>query len=263
MDISLQDNYEKDVMLMRKYAHIIDKGLHRENAEPGHSQSTYNLLKRIVEKLSNYPIKDDPTYLWATEKLRLYEQLQNDPNHFASLHGESLFPSIDYKMLFELIKQRRSNRDFEVKNVTEEVILQLKDVVNWAANSCNKQPIRLFVTNNPQIAKECLKQCKGGTGFGDFIPSFWVFTANCRGYVWPSEANLPFIDTSLGAQNVFLAATTLGLSGTILSWAQKDNYEENKLRTILNIPSDYQIIFCSVIGYAKSTFLTPNRKKID
>ncbi len=263
MDISMQNDDQKDILLMRKYGHIIDKGLHRKDAEPGHSKNIYYLLKQTIDKLSQNSIKKDPTYLWAKDKLCLYEQLQKNPEAFTPLHGEPLIPIVDYNTLFSLIKQRRSNRDFEKKIVTEETIIKLKTVVNWAASSCNKQPIKLFVTNNPQIAQECLKQCKGGTGFGDFIPSFWVFTANCRGYVWPSEANLPFIDTSLGAQNVFLAATTLGLSGTILSWAQKDEDEEKRLRNILNIPSDYQIIFCSVLGYAQTTFSTPNRKNVN
>lgn len=82
-------------------------------------------------------------------------------------------------------------------------MLKLKETVNWASSSCNKQSIRIFATNDPTLAGQCLKCCKGGTGFSTFIPSFWVFTANVRGYVWPTEMYLPSIDTSLGAQNVF------------------------------------------------------------
>ena len=130
-------------------------------------------------------------------------------------------------------------------------------------NSCNKQPIRLFVANKPDLAKECLTCCKGGTGFSDYIPSFWVFAANVRGYVWPSEIYLPAIDTSLGAQNVFLAAHTLGISGTILSWEQKDAAEESKLRALLNIPQDYTIVFCAVMGYPEYGYVTPERKNIN
>ena len=37
LDYSLKDSHEKDMLLMRKYAHIIDKGLHRRDIEPGHS----------------------------------------------------------------------------------------------------------------------------------------------------------------------------------------------------------------------------------
>ena len=65
MDISMQNDDQKDILLMRKYGHIIDKGLHRKDAEPGHSKNIYYLLKQTIDKLSQNSIKKDPTYLWA------------------------------------------------------------------------------------------------------------------------------------------------------------------------------------------------------
>ena len=91
---------------------------------------------------------------------------------------------------------------------------------------------------------------------------FWVFTANIRGYVWPSEIFLPSVDTCLGVQNIMLGATTLGLSATILSWAQKDKNEERKIRELLHIPVHHQIIICAVMGYADIVNQTPERKNI-
>jgi nitroreductase len=259
-DLAAGEHVNKDIMLMRKYGHILDKGLHRRDIAPGHSRNYYVLLKDLVDKLSSSEFASDPTYLWACEKLSKYESLQENPEKFLPLESELRESNISYDELFALIKSRRSNRFFLEKEVSDDIIDKLKEIVNWAANSCNKQPIRLFVANNPNLAKECLTCCKGGTGFSDYIPTFWVFAANVRGYVWPSEMYLPAVDTSLGAQNVFLAAHTLGISGTILSWAQKDNEEEIKLRRLLNIPEDYSIIFCAVMGYPEYGYVTPERK---
>lgn len=262
-DLATEEHDNKDIMLMRKYGHILDKGLHRRDIAPGHSRNYYILLKEIVERLSSSRFASDPTYLWACDKLAKYEKLQQEPNTFTPLESEIQESDISYDTLFDLIKSRRSNRFFLKKEISDEIVDKLKVTVNWASNSCNKQPIRLFVANDPELAKECLTCCKGGTGFSDFIPSFWVFTANVRGYVWPSEIYLPAIDTSLGAQNVFLAAQTLGISGTILSWAQKDYAEEIKLRNLLNIPEDYTIIFCAVMGYPEYGYMTPERKFVN
>lgn len=262
-DLSLKDHINKDLMLIRKYGHILDKGLHRRDIAPGHSRNYYILLKELVDRLSTSKFSSDPTYLWACEKLSKYESLQENPENFQPLDSKLQESTISYDELFELIKSRRSNRFFKEKEVSDDVVNKLKETVNWAANSCNKQPIRLFVANKPNLAKECLTCCKGGTGFSDYIPSFWVFTANVRGYVWPSEMYLPAIDTSLGAQNVFLAAHTLGISGTILSWGQKDAAEESKLRALLNIPHDYTIVFCAVMGYPEYGYVTPERKNIN
>ena len=262
-DLSLKDHINKDLMLIRKYGHILDKGLHRRDIAPGHSRNYYILLKELVDRLSTSKFSSDPTYLWACEKLSKYESLQENPENFQPLDSKLQESTISYDELFELIKSRRSNRFFLEKEVSDDVVNKLKETVNWAANSCNKQPIRLFVANKPNLAKECLTCCKGGTGFSDYIPSFWVFAANVRGYVWPSEMYLPAIDTSLGAQNVFLAAHTLGVSGTILSWGQKDAAEESKLRALLNIPHDYTIVFCAVMGYPEYGYVTPERKNIN
>lgn len=261
-DMSQEEHVNKDIMLLRKYGHIIDKGLHRRDIAPGHSHSFYLLLKGLIDRLATSEFSSDPTYLWAYDKMLKYENLQSNPESFQPLESEIQKTSVSYDELLDLIKARRSNRFFLEKEVSDDVVDKLKETVNWAANSCNKQPIQLYVTNNPLLAKECLSCCKGGTGFSDYVPSFWVFAANVRGYVWPSEIYLPAVDTSLGAQNVFLAAHTLGISGTILSWAQKNQEEESELRSLLNIPNDYAIIFCAVMGYPEYGYSTPERKFI-
>ena len=49
-DLSLEDHIYKDLMLMRKFGHIIDKGLHRTDASPGHSKNYYDALKQLIKK---------------------------------------------------------------------------------------------------------------------------------------------------------------------------------------------------------------------
>ncbi|MCQ2113698.1 MAG: nitroreductase family protein [Bacteroidaceae bacterium] len=259
-DLALEDHPRRDIMLMRKMAHIIDKGLHREDIAVGHSKGYYLELKQLIAKLENTDYKNDNTVVWAKEKLAKYEDLQSNSEDFKFLRQKHAVSPISFEQLFECIKGRRSNRNFTSQIVTDEVITKLKETVNWAPNSCNKQPIRLFVTNDQHIAKQCLKYCAGGTGFGEDIPSFWCFTANVRGYVWPTEIYLPAIDTSLGAENLLLAAHTIGISGTILSWGEKTLTDEVQLRRLLEIPEDYSIIFCMVMGYPKYCYLTPTRK---
>lgn len=261
-DLSQEDSDDKQIELLRKYAHIIDKGLHRQDVAPGHSENFYNLLCSALERLQNSKYTEDPSYKWAQSKKKEYEKLQNNPEEFEHLSGVMPTTNISFDELLHLIKARRSNRQFEARVIEQSLIRNLKEVANWASSSCNKQPIEIYVTNDMCIATECLKCCKGGTGFSDVIPSFWAFTANIRGYVFPMEMFLPSIDVSLGAQNVMLAATTLGLSGTILTWAQKTDREEERLRELLSIPNGNEIIFCAVIGYASESFLPPQRKQV-
>lgn len=258
-DLSQEDSDERCLLLMRKYGHILDKGLHREDVAPGHSKNYYILLKESVDRLSSSQFKDDPTLQWAKGKIKAYELLQSDEN-FRHLKGRIIQSPITFETFSELVKERRSNRDFTEQAVSQGDINRLKSLANWASSSCNKQPIEIYCTNDPILASECLKCCKGGTGFSSHIPSFWVFSCSVVGYVWPSEMFLPMVDTCLGIQNVMLGATTLGMSGTLLSWAQKSEEEETKLRELLRILPHHQIILCGVIGYAKNNFIPPTRK---
>lgn len=60
-DLSLEDTDDKAILLMRKYAHIIDKGLHRVDASPGHSKKYYSILKSliIIRKTKNSSFKNE------------------------------------------------------------------------------------------------------------------------------------------------------------------------------------------------------------
>ena len=257
-DLSQEETTDKKIMLARKYAHIIDKGLHRPDAEAGHSDQYYRLLKDALCQLKDAGYADEPTLLWAQEKLKIYEALQAE--EMPPLKAEAPFVDVSFSQFQMLVQSRRSNRYFKADTVSDTTISKLKNLANWASSSCNKQPIEIYTTNDPDLAAECLKCCKGGTGFSEFIPTFWAFTANVRGYVFPEEIYLPVVDTCLGVQNVMLGATTLGLSGTLLSWAQKNAEEELKLQKLLKIPPHHRIIICGVIGYADIHFMTPARK---
>ena len=217
----LADSAGKDMLLARKYGHILDKGIQRPDAESGHSHVYYEGLKKFVTRLDKEGYSEENTVAWMKKKLQQYEQLQ-EHGRLSFERAELSTPSdSDYDALCAIIRGRRSNRQFLNKPVDYETVRKMFSVVDWAASSCNKQPVKVFFANDNTKAAECLKCCAGGTGFSEYIPLFLAFTADVRGYVWPSEIMLPYVDVSLGAQNLFLAAHTLGISGTILSWAQK------------------------------------------
>lgn len=251
-------NDERNKQLIRKYAHMIDKGLHNENVEAGHSKDVFKKLVNLLNK-TNYA--QDPSMEWAKDKIEIYKTLQSK-GKITPLGEGVIKPQLEFSDIFNLIKSRRTNRVFLPKKVSEKVLIKLLEVVNYSSSSCNKQPIKLYVTNNPETALRCLKNCKGGTNYGHYIPVFISFCADMSAYILPNEMYLPSIDVSLGAQNIFLSAKSLGLSGSILSWAQKDRLEEKNIRKMLKIAKSDQIIFNAVLGYESKTYITPKRKPL-
>ena len=76
----------------------------------------------------------------------------------------------------------------------------------------------------------------------------------------PNEILLPIIDVSLGIQNCCLIAHCLGLSLTLLSWAQHTEEDDKNLRNFLGIPEYYQIIVNGALGYPEHNVPIPYRK---
>jgi nitroreductase len=260
----IQKNYDSDpdlsLLLVRKFGHILDKGLHREDVEIGHSKNIALELEKHIE-IAERKYYNEGTLVWAKNKLKIYYDLQKN-GIIPVLDEKQEKTSINFNDFDILLRNRRSDRSFLIQRVDDHIIKQLATTVNWAPSSCNKQPVIIYATSEPELAKSCLKCCKGGTGFSDFIPSFISFTADMRAYYLPEESYLPAIDTALGVQNFLLAAEILGLSATVLSWALKDKKEEEQLKELLLIPENVQIILNVVLGYPGRNSLLPIRKSI-
>ena len=94
-----------------------------------------------------------------------------------------------------------------------------------------------------------MTHCIGGTGFSDYVPSFFCFGADIRSYQLPDEIFTVQIDTALAAQNCALAASSLGISMTMLNWASHSQHADAFIRNRLGIPGYVFIVLNAVAGY--------------
>ena len=247
---------------LRQAAHIIDKGLQRPDAEPGHSAKWYQSAQEALSHLRGTPILADPSLTWALKKLSDYESAQSGRFRAAEpLPGRE--PALSQESLRDLITSRRSVRFFEEREISADVVERVVEVINWSPTSCNRQPAKVYVANDPTLARSCLDTCQGASGFGDFVPCFLCFCADLRSYWLPKEMWLPVIDVSLGIQNCCLMAQAEGLGITLLSWAQHTKDEDARLRSMLGIPEYYEIVVNGALGYPAQRPEIPSRKAIE
>ena len=153
-----------------------------------------------------------------------------------------------YEELMDAIRTRRSIRQFKRKQVSDETIRKIVEMINWSPTSCHRQTAKVFVCSDPDRARQCIELCAGSSGFGEHIPLFFCFCSDLNAYQMPVELSLPYIDVSLGIQNCNLIAHTLGISLTMLSWAQSTEKEERRMRELLSIPAEYAIVVNAVGG---------------
>lgn len=247
--------------MLRKYAHIMDKGLWACDFQPGRGRVYRDSAAEAYDHIQSDAVRNDPSVKWAAQKILQYDQGQQSEAGYHSSAPPEL-PSSTFDDLSAIILSRRSIRSFQERPVDDHVITKIADLASWAPSSCNKQTIVVFATNAPALASQCLGTCKGGTCFSEYVPGFVSFCADLRSYAMPQEAWLPQVDVGLAAQNCSLAASTLGLSMTMLSWCQHDAGEDKRLRRLLDIPGYYRITLNAVVGYPATSVETPERKSL-
>jgi len=244
---------------LRAYAHMIDKGLHRCDFSKGHGTKAYSLAKNALSKIKSRDGLCDPSVKWAIEKIRKYEEFQSEKS--SGLSAEYVRTCCQYSDILDAIKTRRSIRNYLNKPVERDVISKIASVLDWSPTSCNRQTGKVYATDNPDIARECVKLHAGAACFTDvYAPAFFVFCADSRLYP-PNEISLPYIDVSLGIQNCNLVAHTLGVSFSMLTWSQHTEQEDCRLRELLGIPQHLQIIVSAVAGYPDGGAHVPVRKQ--
>jgi len=253
-------NDDPEVLLaaLRTSAHILDKSLQADNWEIGHGRAQYETLCKYVEHLKDSRLTSDPSFLWALDKKREYEEAQE----YGPKNGKPYLYSqagINKDQLQQLIRSRRSTRLFKEKQIEPDILKELANIVSWSATSCNRQPARLFITQNPEKTDKCLQQCAGATCFGKKMPCFIAVCADTRFYML-KDHNLPFIDASLGLQNMLLMAHLQGIEATVLNWMHHTKREEKILRQTLGIPDYYLIVLNLILGYPVRSAPVPARK---
>lgn len=252
------DDPEVLLAALRTSAHILDKSLQADNWEIGRGRAQYETLCKYVERLRNSTLTSDPSFRWALDKKREYEQLQkhtpkNSQPYLCSEAG------INKNQLLQLIRSRRSIRLFKEKQIEPDILKELADVVSWSATSCNRQPVKLFITQNPEKISKCVQQCAGATCLGKTIPCFIAVCVDTCFYML-KDRNLPFIDASLGLQNMLLMAHLQDIEGVPLNWMHHTRREDKILRQTLGIPNYYLVVLNLILGYPVHSAPVPARK---
>ncbi len=243
---------------LRKYGHMVDKGLQSPQREAGHSLPIASRLNELLELKE----KQCESSVWAKHMLDLHSELQN------STIGDDIYVNfafvneskINSDMLLHFLKERRTLRHFaHDKMPTLAEINMILETTVWAPSSCNRQTIVNYFTLNEALVSQCTKQNKGATA----ISGKHAFISVCydtRSYHLPQESLSGMVDVSLGFQNALLMVHALGLGACVLNWSHADKNENVTLRQLLNIPDYCEIAFNVIVGVPNGGAPAPGKK---
>lgn len=147
--------------------------------------------------------------------------------------------------VLEVIRNRRSVREFSPREIPEEIVERLKESIRLAPSACNYQPWK-FVLVRDELLRHKLADASHRQTFVAEAPLVVV------GVGFPDKAykrmggngNSVEMDIAISLDHLSLAAAAEGL-GTCWIGA----FSEESVREIVNAPDDSRIIALMPVGY--------------
>lgn len=158
--------------------------------------------------------------------------------------------------LFEIIKNRRSVRKFEDKDLPKEMIEKLIEAIIWAPSAGNLQARKFYFVYNDGIKNKIAELC--GQNWVAQAPLVAVACADKEQsafkYGQQGRDLYSIIDTSLSIQNLMLQAFELGLGSTPVG-----AFDESELAELFDMDSDLKPILVIPIGFPAENPAIANR----
>lgn len=181
--------------------------------------------------------------------------------------------------LMQAIKERRSYRAYSDQPVEEEKLQAILEAGRWAPSVMNLQPWRFFVLKNPDLKTglktacyetlQTIYQASGWNWVGKFslefltqAPVIIVVAGDPKktgaDQFLPGRGTGYAFSCCAAVQNMHLAAHSLGL-GTL--WFTL--YETSRVKELLNLPAELDVVSMIVLGYPSETAAAIKRKPLE
>jgi len=155
--------------------------------------------------------------------------------------------------LLNLLKHRKSVRDFLDRPVEREKIMMCLEAARLAPSACNSQPWKFIVVDNRQLKNKLCDAAFSGiysmNSFCKMAPVIVVvisekskFLARIGGMFRGTKYYL--IDIGIAGEHFVLQAEDLGLGTCWIGW-----FDEGAVESILNIPQYKKIDILIALGY--------------
>ena len=180
--------------------------------------------------------------------------------------------------VFKTIYARRSIRDYLAEDVPDRVIRELIKAGTYAPSAVNKQPWRFMVIKNRELMKKLSNKAKElwmeqdvSASNPDIIrlanmiarPDFNIFyNAPLLIMIFANpDALSPQIDCALAAENMMLAARSLGIGSCWIGLAAVLG-QVHEIMNELGVPADCRLVGCLIFGYpARLDLRAPEREE--
>ncbi len=168
--------------------------------------------------------------------------------------------------LTDVIKNRRSIRNYEDREVPEEVLGRVLEALKWSPSWANTQCWEIILVKNAEL-KERLQQtmAKGNPATRAMVEAP-IIVAVCgklqsagfyKGQVTTKFGDWFMFDLGLATQTLCLAAENEGL-GTVITGL----FDHERAKEVLEVPEGYELVSLIPLGYPAKGSGVPKRREV-
>ncbi len=167
----------------------------------------------------------------------------------------------------DIIKERRSVRSFEEKDVPDELLRQALEAVRWSPSWANTQCWEIVIVKDQGMKQKLQDALAKGNPATKAMEQAPVILSICgktqsAGY-YKGEAATKFgdwmlFDLGIATQSLCLAAHDLGLGSVVVGM-----FDHDKVKEVLGLPAGYESVALIPIGYPAKTPSPPKRKDVN
>lgn len=168
--------------------------------------------------------------------------------------------------ILKLIKERRTIRKFQNKQVSDELLNTVLEAGRWAQSWANTQCWEVVVVKDQSIKEALQKTVPEGNPSYKSIVEAPIVLCLCakkklagyyKGNVCTSFGDWLLFDMGIFAQNIALTAHSLGLGSVIVGLL---NHEE--ARKIIELPDEFELVALMPLGFPSEIPNAPQRKEL-
>jgi nitroreductase/SAM-dependent methyltransferase len=156
--------------------------------------------------------------------------------------------------IIKVIRERRSVRRFEKREIDISLVKKIIQLSTWAPSACNRQLWRFVIITDEEIKKKLVDAGSQGWIL-DSPVSIAVFYHK---YI-NSEHNANLQSAAAAIQNILLIAHNYGVGSLWMAGIG----DKERIRKILNAPSNFMPIAFIALGYPDEEPRPPKRREID
>lgn len=165
-------------------------------------------------------------------------------------------PSSSFGVLAEIVKARRTIREYTDEPVPREIVEKILDLARWSPSGSNVQDWRFVVVTDKKLLKAIKMFSPGWIGGGN--PSAIVV---CSDRKWAYEKAGPLardvmylVHAGIVAQTIALLAHSLGLGTNMIM-----SFSKEAVKKILSLPESWDPVMIILVGYPRSIPEPPPR----